>query len=59
LKTSQIEDKILIFFLKKLHAKQCFGKLSQIYLMEKVQEMAWLPFPGIWCTKKINKEMNS
>jgi hypothetical protein len=27
--------------------------------MEKVQEMAWLPFPCVWCTKKINKEIIS
>jgi hypothetical protein len=26
----------------------------KFYLMEKVQEMVWLPFLCIWCSKKIN-----
>jgi hypothetical protein len=34
-------------------------KPTQIYLREKVREMAWLPFPGVWRTEKINKEINS
>jgi hypothetical protein len=57
LKNLRIEDMILIY--KGLTCKTMFWKPSQVYMMEKVQEMAWLPFPCIWCAKIVNKEIKS
>jgi hypothetical protein len=59
LKTLKIED--MIFDLKRFYMQNNIleNLLKFIRWKKKVQEMAWLPFLGIWCTKKINKEINS